>query len=132
MADQCIFFLNYCKVTNKYFSCYSIHYPNYKGRGSPMDRVLDSGSEGPGFDIRFQIKTHRVHCDGRTSKICGSSKSRRCVRMISPKLTVGCQIRCRSRHLTVVLNYEALLAVLKLLTEARNRQPETFIPTTLY
>ena len=48
---------------------------------------------------------------------------------MSPKFTVGCQLRCRPRHLTVVLNYEALLAVLKLLTEARNRQPETFIPT---
>ena len=43
--------------------------------------------------------------------------------------SVGCQLRCQPRHLTVVLNYEALLAVLKLLTEARNRQPEIFIPT---
>ena len=28
--------------------------------------------------------------------------------------SVGCQLRCRPRHLTEVLNYEALLAVLKL------------------
>ena len=41
------------------------------GRGSPMYRVLDSGSEGPGFDIRSQIKTHRVHWDRRARKICG-------------------------------------------------------------
>ena len=32
-----------------------------RGRGSPMDRVLDLGSEGPGFDTRCQIKTHQVH-----------------------------------------------------------------------
>ena len=31
-----------------------------------MDRVLDSGSEGPGFDTRCQIKIHRVHWDRRT------------------------------------------------------------------
>ena len=43
-----------------------------EGHGSPMDRVLNSGSEGPGFDTRCQIKTHRVHWDRRTHKICGS------------------------------------------------------------
>ena len=36
-----------------------------------MDRVLDSGSEGPGFDTQCQIKTHRVHWDRRARKICG-------------------------------------------------------------
>ena len=33
------------------------------GRGSPMYRVLKSGSEGRGLDTRCQIKTHRVHWD---------------------------------------------------------------------
>ena len=33
-----------------------------------------------------------------------------------------------NRHLTAVQNYEAILAVLKLLTEARNRQPKSFKP----
>ena len=42
--------------------------------------------------------------------------------------SIGCQLRCRPRHLTAGLNYEVILAALKLLTEARNRQPETFKP----
>ena len=47
------------------------------------------------------------------------------------RISVGCQLRCRPRHLTTILNYEAILAVLKLLTEAaRNRQLETFKPKT--
>ena len=51
------------------------------GRGSPMDRVLDSGSEGPWFDTRCQIKTHRVHWDRRARKICGvQSPGGACVR----------------------------------------------------
>ena len=36
-----------------------------------MDRMLDSGLGGPGFDTRCQIQTHRVQCDGRARKICG-------------------------------------------------------------
>ena len=40
--------------------------------------------------------------------------------------SVGCQLMCQPRHLTTVQNYEALLAVLKLRKEARNRQPGTF------
>ena len=40
--------------------------------------------------------------------------------------TAVCQLRCRPRHLTGDLNYEVLLAVLKLRMEARNRQPEAF------
>ena len=68
-----------------------------------------------------QIKNHRVprvHWDRRARKICGP-KSRRCVRTMSPKFTVGGKLRCRPRHLT-----EAQAS-----KEARIRQPETFIPT---
>ena len=38
--------------------------------------------------------------------------------------SVGCQFRCRPRHLTAVPNYELILDVLKLLTQAINRQLE--------
>ena len=41
---------------------------------------------------------------------------------------VGCQLRSQPRHFTAVLNKEMILAVLKLLMDARNRQPETFKP----
>ena len=94
------------------YPCRSAVVPNYEVffkyfLFSPMDRVLDSGSEGPGFDTRCQIKTHRLHWNRRARKICGRPKSRRCVRTMSPKLIVGCQLRSRPRHLTVFLNYEA-------------------------
>ena len=34
-----------------------------------MNRVLDLGSEGPGFDSRCQLKTHRVHWDRRARSL---------------------------------------------------------------
>ena len=41
------------------------------GRGNPMDSVLDSVSDGHGFDTLCQIQNHRVHWVRRARKICG-------------------------------------------------------------
>ena len=47
---------------------------------------------------------------------------------MSLEVSLGARLGSRLRHLTAVLNYDAILAVLKLLTEAKNRQTESFKP----
>ena len=91
-----------------------------------MDKASDSESEGPGFETRYHQRPTEYKWIAEYVL----------VKSVGPKVLTPRSVRCRPRHLTRVLNYEAYVAVFKLYLRleigSRKRSNQTKPNQTLF
>lgn len=121
--------LHFLKSILRYYTIFYLLHISTLNRGNPLDRVSVSEFLE---SLPKAIKDPEDTLGYTSSQNLLFPKFRQRKRKMSFKRLVGCQLCCRPRHLTIIPNYEALLAVFNFLAQVRNIHPETFMPISTF